>query len=81
MGSNILLSLSNHLERVHYFSRQLITAEDMTVEQNYFLTKLRKHNLNLHGSGIVRGCEVKISQISPLKILLTKGYLITPQGD
>ncbi len=38
------------LERVHYFPRQLITANDMTAEQDYFRQKQRRHNRFLHGS-------------------------------
>jgi len=31
------------LERVRFFNRQLLTAEDMITERDYFLQKLRRH--------------------------------------
>jgi hypothetical protein len=67
------------LERVHYFSRQLITADDMITEQEYFRAKLRRHNLKMHGWGIVRGCTV--TQNSDKSLNVDRGYVITPQGD
>src|SRR5947209_10205738 len=47
------------LERVHFFPRQLLTADDMDAEQHYFRQKLRRHTRFLHGWGVVCGCEVK----------------------
>jgi hypothetical protein len=71
------------LERVHYFSRQLITADDMTAEQHYFREKLRRHNLFLHGWGVVCGCEVKAAPDDdhPWRVQVCPGYVIGPQGD
>ena len=46
------------LERVRYFNRQLLTAEDMTTEQNYFLQKLRLQNEFPDGRGVVCGLGV-----------------------
>jgi hypothetical protein len=43
------------LERVKYFSRQLLTADDMTADQDYFRNKMRRHNRYLHGWGVVCG--------------------------
>jgi hypothetical protein len=76
-------------ERVHYFSRQLITADDMTAEQDYFRQKLRRHNRLLHGWGIVCGCTVRANPQSgaggapakPWQVSVCPGYVITPQGD
>ena len=49
------------LERVRYFSRQALTAEDMTADQEYFRAKLRRHNRYLHGWGVVCGMIVEIN--------------------
>jgi hypothetical protein len=70
-------------ERVRYFSGQLITADDMRAEQEYFRQKLRQHNRYLHGWGVVCGCEVTPSQNKdhPWQARVSPGYLITPQGD
>jgi hypothetical protein len=72
-------------ERVHYFSRQLITADDMMAEQDYFRQKLRRHNRYLHGWGVVCGCAVVPPPVHvvghPWQVLVCPGYIITPQGD
>jgi hypothetical protein len=71
------------IERVHYFSRQLITADDMTAEQAYFREKLRRHNRYLHGWGVVCGCAVEPypDATHPWQVRICPGYVITPQGD
>ena len=45
-------------ERPRYYGRQLITADDLTLEQDYFRDKLRRHNRLLHGWGVVCGAQV-----------------------
>jgi len=47
------------LERLRYFPRQLMTADDMRAEQQYFREKARRHNRYLHGWGVVCGCTVE----------------------
>ncbi len=70
-------------ERVRYFSRQLITAEDMRAEQEYILNKLRRHNRMLHGTGVVCGLEVSDATDTehPQRVAVTCGYALTPLGD
>jgi hypothetical protein len=81
--TNGLTTVGN--ERVHYFSRQLITADDMMAEQEYFRQKLRRHNRYLHGWGVVCGCAVvpPANAIAghPWTVVVCPGYLITPEGD
>ena len=73
------------LERVHYFPRQLITADDMTVEQQYFRQRMRLHNRYLHGWGVVCGCDVRVPTKQnverPWLVEVSPGYVLTPQGD
>jgi hypothetical protein len=45
-------------ERPRYYARQIITPDDMTLEQEYFRSRLRLHNRMLHGWGAVCGLEV-----------------------
>ena len=45
-------------ERPRYYARQLITPDDLTLEQEYFRSKLRMHNRMLHGWGVVCGALV-----------------------
>ena len=46
------------LERPRYFPGQLMTPEEMILEQNYFRDKMRRHNRLLHGWGVVCGAVV-----------------------
>jgi hypothetical protein len=46
------------LERLQYFTGQLLGAESLQQEQEYFLARLRRHNRYLHGWGIVAGLSV-----------------------
>jgi hypothetical protein len=86
MGVHVCDACGSHglgLERVRYYSRQLITADDMTVEQEYFRQKLRRHNRYLHGWGVVCGLDVKPmpEEGLPWQVRVCPGYAIGPQGD
>lgn len=71
------------LERVHYFPRQLIGADDMNATQDYAREKLRRHNRYLHGWGVVCGCVVTppAGGDPPWQVTVQSGYVITPRGD
>ena len=69
-----------NLERVRYFSRQLVTPDDLTQEQDYFRSKLRRHNRLLHGWGVVCGLEV-VSTTEDWTVCIQPGYALGPQGD
>jgi hypothetical protein len=69
-------------ERVRYFPRQLLTADDMRIEQEYFRDKQRRHNRFLHGWGVVCGLEVKLDpETGPLAVRICPGYALGPCGD
>lgn len=75
------------LERPRYFPRQLITPAEMTLEQNYFRDKMRRHNRLLHGWGVVCGAKVCLapkpdkSDAEPWKVVVDPGYILGPYGD
>jgi len=71
------------LERVRYFSRQLLDASDLTDDQDYHRAKQRLHNRLLHGWGIVCGLEVKMNPTTqaPLNVTICPGLALGPQGD
>jgi hypothetical protein len=73
----------NPLQRVNYFNRQLLTADDMATEQNYFLEKMRRHNRFLHGWGVVCGLAVTASPTAalPWQVQIWPGYALGPYGD
>ena len=75
-------------ERPRYYARQIITADDMTLEQEYFRGKLRMHNRMLHGWGIVCGADVSpvkkagnSMEDEPWLALIEPGYILGPYGD
>jgi len=75
-------------ERPRYFPRQLITPEDMTMEQDYFRNRMRMHNRLLHGWGVVCGALVGPvpttngnGGIEPWKVRVCPGYALGPYGD
>ena len=75
------LCCSDPLERVRYFPRMLMTADDMRAEQEYFREKARRHNRYLHGWGVVCGCTVEAIPGKPRQVRVCPGYLVGPQGD
>jgi len=52
---------SSPLQRVRYFSGQLLSADDLQTEQDYFREQHRRHNRDLHGYGIVQGLELSVA--------------------
>ena len=52
---------SESLERTKFFAGQLLTAEDLEREQEYFRDKLKRHNRALHGFGVVSGLNVTVA--------------------
>jgi hypothetical protein len=70
------------LERIRYFPRQLLTADDMRTEQEYFREKHRRHNRFLHGFGVVCGLlVVPDPQQGAMAINVCPGYALGPYGD
>jgi hypothetical protein len=72
------------VERPRYFPGQILGAGDFTLEQNYFRRRLRRLNLELHGSGVVRGLEASV-QPSPSgaeeAVVVMPGFALTPSGE
>jgi hypothetical protein len=80
------------LERPRYFPRQLLTPVELTLEQQYFRDRLRRHNRLLHGWGVVCGGAVCAipgepdpktgrTQPEPWKVRVQPGYVLGPYGD
>jgi hypothetical protein len=77
-------------ELPRYYPRQLITPDDLTLEQNYFRDRMRRHNRLLHGWGVACGALVcpaattnsdgTISFV-PWQVKVQKGYALGPYGD
>src|SRR5580698_6547765 len=71
------------LERVNFFTRQLLTVDDMTTERDYFLQKLRRHNRFMHGWGVVCGLQVTAAPVAGAawRVQVGPGYALGPYGD
>ena len=77
-------------ELPRYYPRQLITPDDLTLEQNYFRDRMRRHNRMLHGWGVVCGalvCPVSTTNpdgttsFTPWQVQVKPGYALGPYGD
>jgi len=68
------------MERTRFYPRQIVQAPDLTQDQTYFREKLRRHNLLLHGWGIVCGVRVRVGD-KPGTVLVEPGTVLGPFGD
>jgi len=66
-------------ERPRFFTGKLLTADDLTQEQDYFRGKSRLHNRLLHGWGIVSGLNVTID--AGATVVVTPGLAIDCAGN
>jgi hypothetical protein len=66
------------LKRVRYFFGQILSADDLTAEQEYFLEKHRRHNRSLHGAGVVCGMEVSRQKDS---VVVHPGLALNCRGE
>jgi hypothetical protein len=71
------------MDRVNYFTGQLLTTDDLRAEQDYLREKHRRHNRHLHGWGVVSGLDVHAptSDDPSTEITLSPGYAITATGE
>jgi hypothetical protein len=73
----------SRLRRVNYFEGRLLSAADFVAEQDYHRDRARRHNLHLHGSGVVRGLTVSLSGGATLRpaVDVKPGVGIDPAGN
>jgi hypothetical protein len=72
------------LKRPSFFVGRLLDAATLQSEQDYLREKHRRHNRNLHGSGIVCGLEVRVNAIAGSDddcIVVEPGYAIDRYGE
>lgn len=69
---------SQSLKRLRFFTGQLLTAESLELEQQYFREKLKRHNRTLHGFGIVSGLEVNVQSG---QIIVEAGLALDCEGN
>ena len=72
------------LKRPTFFAGRLIDAATLQSEQDYHREKLRRHNRNLHGFGIVSGLGVHVDATAAADgdcIVVDPGYAIDRCGE
>lgn len=69
---------SKPLKRVRYSSGQVLSADDLKGEQEYFLEKHRRHNRTLHGAGVIWGLEVSRRKDS---VVVLAGLALDCRGE
>ena len=72
------MSNSRPLTRPNFFYGKLLTVDDLTQEQTYFLEKSKRHNRSLHGFGIVFGLNVSTDAG---KIKISAGMALDCDGN
>jgi hypothetical protein len=65
-------------KRVRFFSGQILSAQDLQVEQEYQLSKRRLLNRHLHGSGIVAGLNMTAKNGT---VFVSPGFALDPLGN
>ena len=68
------------IERPRFYPRQIITADDLTLDQEYFRDKLQRHARLLHGWGVVCGATLDYTT-SAWMIKVNAGYILGPCGN
>jgi hypothetical protein len=68
------------IERPRFYARQIITADDLTLDQDYSREKFRRHARFLHGWGVVCGATLEYTT-KPWIIRVTGGYILDPCGS
>jgi hypothetical protein len=69
--------------RNRYFFGKVMGVDDFTAEQDYLRDKHRRHNLLLHGVGVVWGLDVSVhtSQADGGQIHVAPGLALSPEGE
>jgi hypothetical protein len=67
--------------RPNYFSGKLLSAEDLKLEQDYFLDKTRLHNRCLHGCGVACGLGIAVGTGASPVVKVEPGCAIDSFGN
>lgn len=73
------MSQFQQLVRNHYFTGQLLSADDLQREQDYAIGRLRRRNRFLTGWGVVAGLRVSIEQGET--VVVQPGFAIDCVGN
>jgi len=69
-------------KRVYYFSGQLLSADDLTAEQDYVRGTRHRLNRLLYGTGIVSGLDVTLERTGgSSRVVIAPGFALNPLGQ
>ncbi len=76
-------SAVDRFSRPHYEAGTYLTAADCQLEQQYRIDRLRRHDRQLHGFGVVCGLWVvpAADASRPWAVRVCPGYAVAPYGD
>ena len=81
-GDKMANYLDNKNRRSNYYNDQLLTEDELNVEQHYHTRMRGLQNASFYGCGILEGLTVEqIDDSEPLKIRITKGKAIVHIED
>jgi len=70
------------LQRVNFFTGQLLSVADFIAEQDYFRHKIHRRNRVLHGAGVVTGLHVTLERAgSNAKVVIAPGLAFNTRGE
>jgi hypothetical protein len=76
------MAKDEYLRRINPFEGLCLTATDLLDEQTYNRKTLARHNLYLHGHGIVQGLQVELQQRKKKYVaIIQAGFGITSMGQ
>ena len=71
-----------NLTRLRPFEGLCLTADDLLDEQTYHRSNNHRHNLYMHGHGIVQGLQVEIGQArKKYSAVIEAGFGVTQMGQ
>lgn len=85
MSPPVSMRRANGLDRPLYFDRQLLVAEDLSLEQGFEDRRLALLARNVVGWGVAAGFQLSTRPLSPvaagLDLAISPGFALTPLGD
>ncbi|GEM_PF-994014 len=70
------------LQRVNYFTGQLLGVDDFAAEQDYIRNKIHGRNRLLHGAGVVSGLQVTLERAAgKTQVVIAPGLAFNARGE
>jgi hypothetical protein len=70
------------LQRVNYFTGQLLGVDDFAAEQDYIRNKIHRRNRLLHGAGVISGLQVTLERAGgKAQVVIAPGLAFNARGE